>query len=595
MEWIPQYISNKHGRTKPKYLHPKLEPILRETYGDRRATKSRSCRSRATSPASRWAKPTSCARSWARSRRRRFPIYREKFVDGAIANGIDRAAGRGDLRVRRAVCGLRLQQVARGGVRLDRLPDGVSEGELSAAVLRRADDLGQRQDRQARRVHRRGEEDRHRRAAARRQRVAASTLRWSAIADSLRAWPRSRASAKARCAAIIEARERGRHASPTSSTSPSASMPSRSTGAVFEALIKCGALDALPGNRAQLLAALDAALELRRVPARDRELGQASLFGDARGTTPSARRRSCAICRRRRRARCSRGRRRRSASSSRVIRSPTLPKRWRAAARRRSKTCASEPTTSWLRVAGMLTSVRRTLTKAQQQMLIATLEDMSGSVECIVFPKIYAQLQAAFLPDAIVIVKGRVRFRERRGTRSRRRGARRTVAHRERGEAVRAAPRSAAATGWHVTAVAAEADRCARRAVTESPGAVPVVLHIGEHAERLSGGISNSMYVRHELERIFGGPACAKARLRPRKLPSETSRRRARLASARAARKRDIEAMLRGVFGRWSYAEVQTPGFERFDVLGIGLGDGWRRRRSRSTTAAGRSWRCGRK
>ncbi len=33
MEWIPQYINNKHGRTKTKYLHPKLEPILSETYG----------------------------------------------------------------------------------------------------------------------------------------------------------------------------------------------------------------------------------------------------------------------------------------------------------------------------------------------------------------------------------------------------------------------------------------------------------------------------------------------------------------------------------------------------------------------------------
>jgi DNA polymerase III subunit alpha len=28
MEWIPEYISNKHGRTKPRYLHPKLESIL---------------------------------------------------------------------------------------------------------------------------------------------------------------------------------------------------------------------------------------------------------------------------------------------------------------------------------------------------------------------------------------------------------------------------------------------------------------------------------------------------------------------------------------------------------------------------------------
>jgi len=33
MEWIPDYISGKLGRKKPKYLHPKLEPILKKTYG----------------------------------------------------------------------------------------------------------------------------------------------------------------------------------------------------------------------------------------------------------------------------------------------------------------------------------------------------------------------------------------------------------------------------------------------------------------------------------------------------------------------------------------------------------------------------------
>jgi DNA polymerase-3 subunit alpha len=33
MELIPQYISNKHGKTKPSYLHPKLEPILGKTNG----------------------------------------------------------------------------------------------------------------------------------------------------------------------------------------------------------------------------------------------------------------------------------------------------------------------------------------------------------------------------------------------------------------------------------------------------------------------------------------------------------------------------------------------------------------------------------
>ncbi len=33
MEWIPDYIAGKHGKKKPTYLHPKLEPILAPTYG----------------------------------------------------------------------------------------------------------------------------------------------------------------------------------------------------------------------------------------------------------------------------------------------------------------------------------------------------------------------------------------------------------------------------------------------------------------------------------------------------------------------------------------------------------------------------------
>ncbi|MGH7707368.1 MAG: ATP phosphoribosyltransferase regulatory subunit [Vulcanimicrobiaceae bacterium] len=39
------------------------------------------------------------------------------------------------------------------------------------------------------------------------------------------------------------------------------------------------------------------------------------------------------------------------------------------------------------------------------------------------------------------------------------------------------------------------------------------------------------------------------------------------------ARKRSLESALRAVFEQFGYAEVQTPGFERFDVLAAGLGD----------------------
>jgi DNA polymerase-3 subunit alpha len=53
---------------------------------------------------------------------------------------------------------------------------------------------------------------------------------------------------------------------------------------VFEALVKSGALDSLEGNRAQLLDSIDAAIDLAAAHARERELGQVSLFGEASGT-----------------------------------------------------------------------------------------------------------------------------------------------------------------------------------------------------------------------------------------------------------------------------------------------------------------------
>jgi ATP phosphoribosyltransferase regulatory subunit len=40
-------------------------------------------------------------------------------------------------------------------------------------------------------------------------------------------------------------------------------------------------------------------------------------------------------------------------------------------------------------------------------------------------------------------------------------------------------------------------------------------------------------------------------------------------------RKRAVESVMRGVFERWAYEEVQTPSFERLDALSMGLGEGF--------------------
>ncbi len=63
--------------------------------------------------------------------------------------------------------------------------------------------------------------------------------------------------------------------------------PKAANRKVYEALIKCGALDTLPGNRAQLLDALDGALDAAARESRDRELGQSSLFGMLEEAAPA--------------------------------------------------------------------------------------------------------------------------------------------------------------------------------------------------------------------------------------------------------------------------------------------------------------------
>ena len=273
---------------------------------------------------------------------------------------------------------------------------------------------------------------------------------------------------------------------------------------VFEALIKCGALDSMPGNRAQKLDALDAAIELANRSARDRASGQFSLFGEIEAAHDHL------------------------GPQLRLLPAPPTLEAlaWEketlgifvsghpladvaeALARGGAiavKDLRNHEDDAFVTVAGMLTGVRRTMTKAQQQMLVATLEDMSGSVECIVFPKQYATLQQTFVPDAIVTLKGRVRFRERRGSMP---GddvpveCSITVNEARPYERRESAP---APKGWHVTARSTSEIDALARLLDESPGTVPIVLHVGDASETMPRGISNSVYVKNELESIFGG------------------------------------------------------------------------------------------
>jgi DNA polymerase-3 subunit alpha len=59
-------------------------------------------------------------------------------------------------------------------------------------------------------------------------------------------------------------------------------------------------------------------------------------------------------------------------------------------------------------IGGVVTEVRKVITKARSTMGVATLEDLQGTVEVIVFPKVYEQTEHTWSEDAILLVAGRV-------------------------------------------------------------------------------------------------------------------------------------------------------------------------------------------
>ncbi len=170
----------------------------------------------------------------------------------------------------------------------------------------------------------------------------------------------------------------------------------------LEALIKSGALDAL-GERSRLFAAVEAAMERAARVAAARSTGQHSLFGGDEPLAPT--------------------------SASRLPEVPPWPDRDRLAGekealgfylsghpldalRERLEEVATH-TVSALRgggevtVGGLIAGLKRKRTNKGDWMATFHLEDMTGSVEVVVFPKLYRDVSEALADERAVVVRGR--------------------------------------------------------------------------------------------------------------------------------------------------------------------------------------------
>lgn len=497
MEWIPQYIAIKHGRQKPVYLHPKLEPILAETY-------SIACYQEQVMQMARefagftMGEADELRKVMGKKQKDKIPFYRDKFITGSMETSdasrdlakkvfefIEPFAGYGFNKSHAAAYGWIAYQTAflkanhplpyfaalMTSVGTDKLVEYIDEAKkMGLAVL--PPDVNE----SLRDFTVVGAQIRFGLAAVKGIGMGAVEVLLSARGDG------GKFTDLFDLAKRVDTKHVNRR--------------------VFEALIKCGALDCVPGNRAQKLDALDLAMNVAAAESRETLLGQTSLFGESpqiAALTPRLR----------------------------PVAPPTTMQtlQWEketlgifvsghpladvaeALARTgavKVKDLRTRDDDSIVCIAGMVTNARRTLTKAGQQILIATLEDMSGTVDAVVFSKLYPQVQAFFEVDRILVIKGRLRLRERPGASV---GAEPIVEPSVQVSEVsvferpREAPQS---LGWHVNVSRREhVDRLAAL-LDEWPGPVQVMVHAGERNHRLPRGIANDMRVRSELERIVG-------------------------------------------------------------------------------------------
>ena len=499
MDWIPQYISNKHGRTPITYLHPKLEPILRDTYGI-------SCYQEQIMQMARdlagftMGQADELRKVMGKKQKEKIPVYREKFIlgckehsdieetlAGKIFEFIEPFAGYGFNKSHAAAYAWVAYQTAFLKANHP-LPYFTA---LMSSVKDKTDKLVEYID-EAKKLG----------ISVLPPDVNESRTDFAVVGDQIRfGLSAVKGVGEGAVQGILEARDAG---GPFKDLFDLAKRVDNKqvNRRVFEALIKCGALDCLPGNRAQKIAALDTAMDIAAAESRDAQLGQVSLFGDAPAVAAAL--------------------------------SPTLPAipppntmqtlQWEketlgifvsghpladvadALARTGAipvKDLRSRDDDSFVTVAGMVASVRRTLTKAGQQILIAQLEDTTGTTDVVVFAKLYPQVSHLFEQDKILIVKGRLRMRERPGSTGEDAPVDLSVSANEVLPFERPAY-TAAPAGWHV--VVSSRDQVDRLAaiLDEWPGTVPVMARIGNRTQRLARGVAPDYRLRGELARIFG-------------------------------------------------------------------------------------------
>jgi DNA polymerase-3 subunit alpha len=186
----------------------------------------------------------------------------------------------------------------------------------------------------------------------------------------------------------------------------------------IECLIKCGALDSTGATRKGMLEVLPAAQSAGQKAQEDAQMGQGSIFdfGEEAGggmAQPQAQHRPPISAAEFDRAEM-------LAMEKEVLGTylSSHPLTEVGPALRARVDCSlaqlgGKPDGAWVTVGGIVVECKKIRTKSGNQMMFATLDDVEGQVEMLVFKADQAESAQVIQPDAIVLVRGRLDHKDR--------------------------------------------------------------------------------------------------------------------------------------------------------------------------------------
>jgi DNA polymerase-3 subunit alpha len=184
---------------------------------------------------------------------------------------------------------------------------------------------------------------------------------------------------------------------------------------VIESLVRCGAMDGLGPHRARLFAGIDMAMSRAQSAARDRQSGQGSLFSLLGGSDSGADVSDAAL------PEAPRWHDNDMLAGERELlgmymtghpltQHAWLLERYQLASVQK---LSELPDRTETRVGGLVSKLQKKLTKVSKEpMAVLTLEDLDGSVEVLVFPEAYKHHGGDLLEDTAILVCGEVSRKE---------------------------------------------------------------------------------------------------------------------------------------------------------------------------------------